>query len=167
MLNVSPLNLLFVVLNLLILLALMKKFLYQPVLGVIEKRQQLLESQFAQAQVSREEAEQTKAQYEKFLAEEKEKQEIILRDAKIQAGTEYDKILEAADKKAKQMIEEAKKAGFEEKEKTIKEAETEIVKLAVAAASKIVAQTSDAKSDCAIYEEFLEKAGEKCESDGK
>ena len=45
MLSVSPWNLLFTILNLLILLVLMKKFLYKPVLGIIAKRQELIDSQ--------------------------------------------------------------------------------------------------------------------------
>lgn len=62
MLNFSPWNLLFIVINLLVLLVLMKKFLYQPVLGVIQKRQELLNQQFAQAQNSQKEADALKKQ---------------------------------------------------------------------------------------------------------
>lgn len=166
MLNVSPLNLLFVVLNLLILLALMKKFLYQPVLGTIAKRQELLESQFAQAEESRKEAEQLKELYETRISDTREEKEKIIKEAKVQAEKEYDKILADADQKAKQMLQDAKKAGLDEKEKAVKEAESDIAKLAAEAASKIVYQASDAKNDFAMYEEFLKKAGENSETDG-
>ena len=165
MLNVNPWNLLFVVLNLLVLLVLMKKFLYQPVLRVIAKRQELIDSQFAQAEAAKAEAKQLKEQYKTCLSDTKVEQERMLKEAKVQAGAEYDKILADADKKAKQMIEDAKKAGLNEKEKAVKDAESEIAKLAAMAASKIVAQASDEKNDYAIYEEFLKKAGEKCETD--
>ena len=165
MLNVSPLNLLFIVLNLLILLVLMKKFLYQPVLGVIAKRQELLDGQFAEAKAAKEEAHQLKERYETCISDTKEEQERIIKDAKVQAGMEYDKIVADADKKAKQMIQDAKRVSLDEKEKIIKDAELEITKLAVAAASKIVSQTSDEKNDCSIYEEFLKKAGEQSERD--
>lgn len=165
MLNVSPWNLLFIVVNLLVLLALMKKFLYKPVLNIIAKRQELIDSQFAQAQASQEEAKQLKEEYEGCLADAKAQQGSILKEAKVQAGIEYDKILAEADEKAKQMIEDAKKVSLYEKEKAIKDAESEIAKLAVAAASKIVSQASDEKNDYVIYEEFLKKAGEKSETD--
>ena len=165
MLNVSPWNLLFIVVNLLILLALMKKFLYKPVLNIIAKRQELIDSQFAQAQASQEEAQQLKEEYEGSLANAKAQQESILKEAKVQAGIEYNKILAEADEKAKQMIEDAKKVSLDEKEKAIKDAEVEIAKLAVAAASKIVSQASDEKNNYVIYEEFLKKAGEKSETD--
>ena len=63
MLNVSPLNLLFTVLNLLVLFLLMKKFLYKPVLGVIEKRKELIDQQFEQVQGAKAEAAVLKEQY--------------------------------------------------------------------------------------------------------
>lgn len=161
MLNVNPWNLLFVVINLLVLLGLMKKFLYQPVLHVIAKRQEMIEGQFAQAAMVNEEAKQLKIKYESCLADAKTESVSILKDAKVQAGAEYDKILADAQKQAKELIEEAKRMGQEEKEKAVKEADTEIAKLAVAAASRIVSKASGEKQDYAIYEEFLKEAGEK------
>lgn len=165
MLSVSPWNLLFTILNLLILLVLMKKFLYTPVLGIIAKRQELIDSQFAQAKASQEEAKQMKQQYETCLSDAKTEQEKILKEAKAQASEEYDKILSDAEQKAKQMVDDARKLGRAEKEKAIREADTEIARLAVEAVSKIVPQISGSKSDSMIYEEFLKKAGEDNEAD--
>lgn len=167
MLNVSPLNLLFTVLNLLILLVLMKKFLYQPVLGIMEKRKELIEGQFAEAKASKEEARQLREQYEACLSDTKEEQAKMIKEAKAKAGIEYDKILADADQKAKQILEDAKRSGQEEKAKAMKSAEAEIAGLAIKAASKIVSQSSDEKSDYVIYEEFLKKAGENSGTDNK
>lgn len=167
MLNFSPLNMLCIVLNLLILLVLLKKFLYKPVLNVIAKRQELIESQFAQARAEKAEAEKLKEMYETCVADSKEEQEKIIKEAKVRAGIEYDKILAEADEKVKQMIEDAKTASLKEKEKTVKDAEAEIVKLVALAASKLVSQASDKENDYNMYEEFLKKAGEKSETDRK
>lgn len=167
MLNVSPWNLLFVVLNLLILLALMKKFLYKPVLGIIAKRQELIDRQFAEARAAAAEAEKLKNEYEASLCGVQEEKEKIIKEARAQARAEYDKILTDVEGKAREILDDAKKAGLEEKEKTVKDAEEEIAKLAAMAASKIVAQTSGETQNYAIYEEFLKKAGEKRETDGK
>ena len=165
MLNVSPLNLLFTIINLLVLLFLMKKFLYKPVLGTIAKRQELLAGEFARAEESQKEAKELKETYEAFLSDAKTEKVKIIKEAKVQAEKEYDKILADADEKAKQVILDAKLAGQSEKEKAVKEAEMEITKLAVAAASKIVSKTADEKNDYDIYEEFLKKAGEDSETD--
>lgn len=164
MLNFSPWNLLFIVINLLVLLVLMKKFLYQPVLGVIQKRQELLNQQFAQAQNSQKEADALKKQYEASLADAKEESDRMIKEAKMQAGIEYDLILATADEKSRQILDDAKKAGQWERERAVKEAGDQIAQLAIAAASKIVSQTCGEKQNYDIYEEFLKKAGEDSET---
>lgn len=155
MLNISLWNLLFTVLNLLILFVLMKKFLYRPVLGIIAKRQELIDDQLAKAKASGEAAQALKQQYETCLSEAKVEQEKLIREAKLQAGAESERILADADKTAKQMIADAKSAGLAQKEKTIREADAEIAELVMAAAAKIVAERAGAESDSVIYEEFL------------
>lgn len=160
MLNVNPWNLVCIVVNLLILAALMKKFLYRPVLGIIEKRQKMIDEQMEKAQSCREEAGKLKETYEASLSEMKKEQEQLMKDAKEKAGLEYEKILEDANKEANQLLEDAKKVSQAEKERTVKEAEKEIAKLAAQAAAKIVGQVSGNENDDRIYEEFLRKAGE-------
>ena len=161
MLQFSPLNLICIVLNLLILLALMKKFLYKPVLGVIAKRQELLEEEFEKARAGQEEVSRLKMQYEASLSDAKEEKQKILKEARAEALTESEKILAKAEKEADEIVKEAKKASLDEMEKALKKADTEITKLAVAAAEKIVSQTCGETNDHEIYEEFLNKAGEK------
>lgn len=165
MLNVSPMNLLFTVLNLLVLLVLMKKFLYRPVLGVIEKRQELIDEKFAQARASREEGQQMKQQYESCLAQAEAARDEMIKEARTEAAQEYDRVLAEADARAREIIDDARRVSLAEKEKAVKEADDQIVRLAVEAAAKIVQQSSDAESDRRIYEEFLKKAGENNEAD--
>lgn len=164
MLNLSPLNLLITVVNLLVLLVLMRKFLYKPVLGIIAKRQELIDGQFSQADTAKKEAEQLKEQYEACMAETQTQKTAAVKEAKIQARAEYDRIVSEAEKKAGEILEEAKKAGQEEKDKVLREAGDEIAKLAVAAAAKIVADQAGEESDHRIYDEFLKKAGEMSET---
>lgn len=157
MLNLSPMNLVFTVVNLLVLLFLMKKFLYQPVLNVIEKRRELIGQQFAQADAAKKEAEQLKAEYESCLAgAQRERQEKILA-AQAQARSEYDRIVADADAKAEKIVADAQKAGEEEYEKTLRQAQAQIAGLAVAAAAKIVAQTQNEQSDKDAYDAFLQE----------
>ncbi|MDO5539554.1 MAG: F0F1 ATP synthase subunit B [Eubacteriales bacterium] len=167
MLNVSPLNLLFTVLNLLILLALMKRFLYKPVLNIIAKRQELIDSRFAEADAVKKEAEQLKEQYEACMSGAKEEQERTVKEAKIRARAEYDRIVAEADRQAGQIVEKARKTGAAERTKAVKEAEAEITKLAVEAAAKIAAGSLSGQNDRVSYDEFLKKAGEMSETDSR
>lgn len=160
MLSVNPWNLICIVLNLLILAALMKKFLYKPVLGIIEKRQNLIEEQMAQAKSCQEEAQQMKTKYENTLSEINADREQLMQKAKTEAGAEYERIVEDARKTAQQICSDAQQAGKEEKERAVRAAEKEIAHLAAAAAGRIVSQTSGKEADDQIYEDFLRKAGE-------
>lgn len=64
------------VINFLVLLAILKYFLYRPVLALIEQRRQRIEDSMAQAAVIKTEAETLHAQYENRLAEwEQEKKQ--------------------------------------------------------------------------------------------
>lgn len=164
MLNVSPLNLLLTVLNLLVLLVLMRKFLYKPVLDVIAKRQELIDGQFKQAGMVKEEAEQLKKQYESQLTGIKEEQEKTVKEARIKARAEYDRILADADRRAGHIVEEARKAGEEERIRMQKTAKIEMAEMVAAAAAKIVSDTVSEQSNRIIYDEFLKKAGEMCET---
>lgn len=167
MLNVSLSNLLMIALNLLILLVLMRKFLYKPVLNVIAKRQELLDSQFAEADAVRKEAEQLKEEYEVCMAGVKEEQEKTIKEAKNQARVQYDRIVTEAGKEAQIIVEKARKAGEEQRTKAVKEAKDEITRLAVEAAAKIVAEDAGSQRDHAFYDEFLKKAGDISETDSR
>lgn len=160
MLNVNPWNLICIVLNLLILAALMKKFLYKPVLGIIEKRQNLIDEQLAQVQNCKNEAQQLKEKYETSLSDINAEQERLLHETKAQAEQEYNRILDDAEKEAKHMLENAEKISQAKQEKAVKAAEAEIARLASEAAAKIVGQSCGSQNDASIYEDFLRKAGE-------
>lgn len=160
MLNVNPWNLICIVLNLLILAVLMKKFLYKPVLGIIEKRQNLIDEQMAQAQSYKEEAKQLKEKYESSLSDVTAEREHVLQESKVQAELEFNRILDDAHQEAKQILDEAEKISQTQQEKAIKSAEEEIARLAAEAAAKIVGQNCSNENDAQIYEDFLRKAGE-------
>ena len=57
-------NLVFTIINLIVLYLLMKKFLFGPIIGVMEKRKAMIDEQFASAEKTTTEANQLKGQYE-------------------------------------------------------------------------------------------------------
>ena len=50
MLNINPWNMVMIVINLLVLYAIFRKFLYKPVMNVIHRREELIQGQFDSAQ---------------------------------------------------------------------------------------------------------------------
>lgn len=143
MLSIDPWNILWTVVNLLVLYAIFKKFLYQPVMNVINARDDLVKSQFADAKKEQDDAMALKAAYQDKLESAKTEADQIILEARDRAQKEHEMTLEKTRVEADAMLEKAKSDIANEQEKATKVAEAEIAKLALIAARKIV-KTGDA-----------------------
>lgn len=157
MLKLDPWNIVFTIVNLLILYWAMKKFLFGPVLAIMDKRRELIEGQLEDAAKKEQEATEMKAAYEKGLRQAKEEAKGIVEKAHGDAKVEYDRIIKEADERAAQIIVKANKTVELEKQKTLQEMESEIASLALVAAAKIMNESQE--NDQTLYNKFI-KAGD-------
>lgn len=164
MLKIDFWNIVFTVINLLVLYWAMKKFLFGPVLAIMDKRKTLIEEQLANAEQTEKEANELKAAYEKDLGNAKEESRQIVEKAKSDAKLEYDRIVKEADGRATEIIDRANKTVELQKEKTLQEMESQIAGLALAAAAKIMNDKQD--NDTTLYNKFLAKTGEANDTTG-
>ena len=151
-------NLVFTVINLIVLYLLMKKFLVGPVTNVMEKRRALIESQLLNASNTEKSAMELKQQYEEAIKEVGTKTDIMLDAARKNASAEYDRIVKEANEKAERMIKDAETAISLDREKTLREIESEIAGLALIAAKKIVTENADGSLNQVLYDDFLKKS---------
>ena len=63
MLSIDPWNIVWTIVNLLVLYLVFKKFLYKPVMNVIEARENMIKQQFDSAKKDQDEALKLKAEY--------------------------------------------------------------------------------------------------------
>lgn len=157
-------NIIWIIVNLLIFYFLIRKFLFKRVLDMIEKRKELINGQFADAENTNKEALELKTRYEASIKNAKEEGNAIVEKARQRAEAESDEIISAAQAQSRQMIESANKNIERQQEKAFRDAQSQISVLAMAAAAKIIGETSSPDSDDAIYNEFLKKAGEQHDS---
>ena len=153
-------DLLFTIINLIVLYLLLRKFLVKPVLGIMEKRKEMIASQLAEAAAKEQAADQMKLQYEQSLAASHQESEKIVEQAKKEARAEYDRILRDADSEAGQILDSARKTVEAQREKTLREMKSQIAALAMDAAEKIARDSSDASADRAAYDRFIAETGE-------
>ena len=90
------------VINFLILVWLLKRFLYQPVLNMIEKRRQKIEAELAQAAKGQEEAELLKKQYEERLTDWEREKRGSLDELAQQIEQERSKLMQQLDEELEQ-----------------------------------------------------------------
>jgi len=159
MLSLTIQGLTFTVINLIVLFLLMKKFLVGPVMGIIEKRQALIEEQFSSARNAENTALELKQQYEISIKDAGAKADEMIESARGNASTEYERIVKDADEKAVKIISDAEKTIRMDREKTLREMESEIAGLAMIAAAKIVSEQSNDSRNQSLYSDFIKKAG--------
>lgn len=160
MLKFDIVNFVCVVVNLLVLYVLMKKFVFGRVTKIIDARQALLEQKNASVAKAQEEADRLKKEYEKSLENANETSVQIVKEAKSRARAEYNKIMARAAADAEAMKAGAEKAIATEREKQMDELHVQIMDLAVEAAGRIMAEKSSPETDKALYDAFIKEAGD-------
>ena len=160
MLSLDPFNLVCIIVNLIVLYILMKKFVFGRVLNVIEARQQMINEEKAGAKAVREEADRLKKEYEENLRQADETSNRIVQEARNRAQDEYSRILDRAAADAEAMKASAQKSIAMEREKTMDELHAQIMDLAVEAAGKIMSEKAGPENDSILYDAFIKEAGD-------
>lgn len=158
-------DLVWTIINLIVLYLLMKKFLIGPIMGIMEKRKAAIADQLAHARTVNEQAEALKGQYEQALSSAKEESVQIIQDAKADAKQMSEGIVRTANEQAAKIIETAKETARQEKESAMQGAKTEIAQLAMTAATKLLMNGSSTAGNQMLYDEFLAKAGDANDTD--
>lgn len=148
-------NILFNVINLLILYVLLKRFLFQPVNEILAKRQAEADSRFAKADAKEAQAEESCRKYESLLQEAKSEKERIVSEAHVEAGKAYGKIVNDAKQTAEDIVARAQEDAKKEKSAMLKQADTEIRSMVLTAAAKMAGETSGSENDKKLYDRFL------------
>ncbi|MFR6066273.1 MAG: F0F1 ATP synthase subunit B [Eubacterium sp.] len=154
-------NILFTLINLVIFYLLMKRFLFKPILKVMNERKEMIKKQFSDADAVKAEALELKEQYENSLQGVDDEKGRILAEARQNAKTEYDKIIDRAHEDVKKMKSDAMKQIESESEKARRSAKEDIASLAIEAAEKVVAAKIDADANSNIFDEFLNESSDK------
>lgn len=153
-------NLLFTVINLLVLYFFAKKFLFGRVNQILEERKALIEKKFADAKTAQDTADGMKTEYEgKLAAAAGEGKEIIAR-AENEARLQSEKMLAAAETELEQKRRRAEETMAVERANALRDMKSEIATLVIDAAAKAVGDRNTEQQDKLLYDKFIAEAGE-------
>lgn len=152
-------NLLWTVVNLLVLYLLLKKFLFKPVCKMMDERTAKIQSDLDEAKAKKQQAEKLKADYEDSIKNAREEAVAIKNQAKERAGRECDIMLENARSESAKILKEAEKAAENEKSKAIDDAKYQIADLAILAAAKVINKNVGDDTDKEAVNAFLSEVG--------
>ncbi len=153
-------NLLFTVINLLVLVAAMRIFLFKPVHKILDERQKQVDGALTDAEAAKKTAEELEAHHQATMANVEEEKAGIIRDAKISASAESDQILTEAKAKAQKMLTDAASEGEMKKKEILEGTQAQLANIIAEAAEKLSFQQGASGDGSALYGGFLDQAGE-------
>ena len=152
-------EIIFAVANFLILLGVLKKFMYKPFLGNLERRKQMIEDAISNAEAVNKRADEKMNNYDKRIAGAEREAAGIINDAKIKADKQASQIIDDANEKAALIMRKAEQEIERQKEIAVNEAKDQIGMLAVMAAEKIIEKELDENGQTQIIDSILDEAG--------
>ena len=146
--------------NLMIQLFIFKKLLLNPVKKVIAERKAKADSQIADAQKLRTEAEEMKAAYEQNLQNARAEANQIVASAQKTAAARTEEMLGEARAQAAALKQKAEADIAQERKKAVNEVKDEIGGMAMEIASKVVEREIKEKDHQDLIDEFIKNVGE-------
>lgn len=138
-LGIEPSLLLAQIINFSIIVVVLTKFLYKPILAMLAKRKKEIEEGLAITEALRIEEEKLGVRKEKLLHEARKEARVILEDAKIQGKDLEKEIIAGAHREAQEIIEKAKREAIATHESLSGNIRKEAVLLAAAMARRLIA----------------------------
>ena len=146
--------------NLMIQLVIFKKFLLKPIKQVIADRKAKADSEIADAQKLRTEAEAMKAEYEQNLQNARTEANQIVATAQKTATARSEEIVGEARAQAAVLKQKAEADIAQERKKAVNEVKDEIGGIAMEIASKVVEREIREEDHRDLIDEFIKNVGE-------
>ena len=151
-----PLLLAFVI-NFIILLALLGKFLYRPVLKMLDERTQKVKESMEWAEAIKRDYEQAKVEVQKQIEKGRQEAQAIIAQAVQKGESLKEEAKKEASAQAKIIVEKARAELETERDKMVEDLRKEFVSLLILASEKVIRQTLDREKQSRLLEETLEQ----------
>jgi len=143
------------VFNFLIVVVVLSRFVFKPILNMLETRKQTIEQGLEDAQVAGEAKAQAEEQAAKILAEAKHKAREETRHAAEKAEQLVLEIKAEAEKDIAKMRDAAREEAGQVRTQALGELRGEVASLAIAAAQKVIGESLDDKRQRALIDAFF------------
>jgi len=143
------------ILTFLVLLFVLAKFAWKPLLKMLKEREELIRSSLEDAEKAQVELARLNAEGEDIVNRARSEAQTILSEGKAAAAKLKDETLLSAKEQANSIIAEAENQIKIEKEKAISEIKTEVVELSLSITEKLITKNISKEDNKVIIEESL------------
>ncbi len=161
MVDLSPGTILAQMLNFFILVWILHRFAYKPLVGMMNARKEQIANDLASAEQSRLEAEQIKADYAAQIAKARQEAQEIVEKAHHQAKLSTAEEVAAARSQIENEKERARQDIAIERDRAMNSLRNEVVSLSVAMAGKVVAKDMNSETNTKLIEDAIRQLDSK------
>ena len=158
--GVNPWTALFTLLNTLVIFFVGKKFLFGPVMKMIQDRQKEIEDMYDAAGQAKRSAAALESEYQQKLSAAAETSEKMVKEATARGQHREEEIIRLANLEADAIRNKAAADIALEKKKAINDAKDEISEMAMAIAGKVVGRVLSSDDQASLVDHFINELGE-------
>ncbi|MEX0616668.1 MAG: F0F1 ATP synthase subunit B [Candidatus Woykebacteria bacterium] len=158
--GVNPLLLLAQIVNFLILLLILKRFFYKPIMKVLAERKQKIETSVKQAEEIQKRLEETEMRQKEIISSAESSASRIIEETKGAAKKLQEETLTETAKKVEETLTKAKEAATLEREKMISQVKAEMADLVAETTKKVLEKSLTSKDN----QELVQKSIKELES---
>lgn len=160
LLGVNPWTALFALANFLFLFFMLRKFLFKPVMKMIDDRQREIDDLYKDAEDAKKDAQAKQQEYDRKLSAAQQTSEQLVREAVARGQSREEEILRQANAQASAMMDKAADDIAREKKKAVNDAKDEISVIALSIAGKVVGRELNDADHARLVDGFIEELGE-------
>lgn len=153
-------DIIFQLLMFIILLALLKKFAWGPLMGIMKQREEHIASEINAAEESRLEAKKLLEEQRNLLKDARTDAQGLIESARKQGDLQREEIIVTARTEAERIKEAAKLEIEQQKEKAVAAIREQVASLSVLIASKVIEKELSAADQDQLINEYIQEAGE-------
>jgi F-type H+-transporting ATPase subunit b len=147
-----------------ILLFLLTRFAFPPILSILDKRAETIRESIERAEETRQEAEKLLSEYKTQLSKARSEAQQIIEQGRILGENMKKDLVEKANREARGMIERAQTEISLEKEKALSELRNKVADLSIGLASRVLQKSLEPEDHVRLIEDYLASVGEIHES---
>ncbi len=155
LLDVNPGLIIWTILTFLLLLIILKKVAWKPILSALDQREKDIKDSLEKAEKAKEDAQKILDENQATLAKAEEESKKIIEQSRSYAENLKEQMLKESKEQAKKLVEDAAEEIDRRKDSAFEELKDQVAKIVVNAAEKIMKQNLDADKNKHIVDSYL------------
>lgn len=157
LIDVNPGLIFWTVITFVLLLLILKKLAWKPILSALSQREDAIKDSLEKAEKAKEEAQKVLKENQASIVKAEEESKKIIEQSRIYADKLKEQILKDSKEQAQKIIHDASSEIERKKEETFNELKTKVAEIAILAAEKILSENLNKDSNKKLVNKYIDE----------